>query len=201
MDPRFAAINLHPHPTVPGYDDLVSRLADADKDRVGFLRACLSKLGLEVGQHDSSIPSLSRLHISSIDETGVSELLASWADIIDKENGEEWIRAETDTFHIQNEDTIWSVEGLQRSLTGADDDALGDGNGIIDYSKIIKKIFPHEKGPPNPKITPQFNHGLFFSSLRRYRQMEPMSQDWGNLLMYGEVLTSTNTILEKYVSL
>jgi biotin--protein ligase len=196
---RFAPINLHPHPTIPGYDDLISRLADADKPRVEFLKACLTKLGLEVSQHDSGIPSLSRLHISSIDDTGVSELLADWADIIDKEEGEEWIRAETDTFHIQNEGTIWSVEGLQQSLAETNGSSMSE-NGIIDYTKVIKKIFPHEKGHPHPKLTPQFNHGLYFSGLKRYRQIEPTAQDWGNLLMYGEVLTSTNTILEKYVA-
>lgn len=194
--PEFAPINLHPHPTIPGYDDLISRLADADKPRVEFLKACLTKLGLEVSQHDSGIPSLSRLHISSIDDTGVSELLADWADIIDKEDGEEWIRAETDTFHIQNEDTIWSVEGLQQSLAETNGSSMSE-NGIIDYTKVVKKIFPHEKGHPHPKLTPQFNHGLYFSGLKRYRQIEPTAQDWGNLLMYGEVLTSTNTILEK----
>lgn len=193
---RFAAINLHPHPTIPGYEELITRLADADKPRVEFLKACLTKLGLEVSQHDSGIPSLSHLHISSIDETGVSELLADWADIIDKEEGEEWIRAETDTFHIQNEDTIWSVEGLQQSLAETNESSMSE-NGIIDYTKVIKKIFPHEKGHPHPKLTPQFNHGLYFSGLKRYRQIEPTAQDWGNLLMYGEVLTSTNTILEK----
>ncbi|KAM5346400.1 hypothetical protein ACJ41O_009405 [Fusarium nematophilum] len=196
--PEFAAINLHPQPTVPGYDELTSRLADADKARVGFLKACMARLDLEVSQSDAGTPSLSRLHISSIDDSGVSELLADWADILEKEDGEEWIRAETDTFHIQNEDTIWSVEGLQQSLTETNGSSTPEeDNGIIDYSKVVKKIFPHEKAPPHPKITPQFNHGLYFSSLKRYRQIEPSSRDWGNLLMYGEVLTSTNTILEK----
>ncbi|CVK99693.1 hypothetical protein FPRO06_08149 [Fusarium proliferatum] len=194
--PEFAAANLNPQPTVPGYDGLVTKLADADKDRASFLKACLTKLGLEVSPHDTGVPSLSHLHLSSITDTGVSELLTDWSDIIDKENGEEWIRAETDTFHIQNEDTIWSLEGLQQSLTETTDSNISE-NGSIDYSKIIKKIFPHEKGLPHPKLTPHFNHGLFFSSLKRYRQIEPTAKAWGDLLMYGEVVTSTNTMLEK----
>ncbi|PNP75212.1 hypothetical protein FNYG_11355 [Fusarium nygamai] len=194
--PEFAAANLNPQPSVPGYDDLVTKLADADKDRAAFLKACLTKLGLEVSPHDTGVPSLSHLHLSSITDTGVSELLTDWSDIIDKENGEEWIRAETDTFHIQNEDTIWSLEGLQQSLAETTDSNISE-NGSIDYSKIVKKIFPHEKGLPHPKLTPHFNHGLFFSSLKRYRQTEPTARAWGDLLMYGEVVTSTNTMLEK----
>jgi biotin--protein ligase len=190
---------LHPQPSVPDYAELIGKLSDNDKSRVQFLKACLSKLGLEVSHNESGVPSLSRLHISSLDENGVSELLVSFADIIEKENGEEWIRAEGDTFHIQNEDTIWSVEGLQQSLAQTDESSHTT-NGITDYSKIVKKIVPHEKAPPHPKLTPQFNHGLYFSSLRRYQQIEPHAEDWGNLLMYGEVLTSTNTILERFVT-
>nr|RBQ91679.1 hypothetical protein FVER53263_02363 [Fusarium verticillioides] len=185
--PEFAAANLNPQPSVPGYDDLVTRLADADKDRAAFLKACLTKLGLEVSPHDTGVPSLSHLHLSSITDTGVSELLTDWSDIINKENGEEWIRAETDTFHIQNEDTVWSLEGLQQSLTETTDSNVSE-NGSIDYSKIIKKIFPHEKGLPHPKLTPHFNHGLFFSSLKRYRQIEPTARAWGDLLMNPKLM-------------
>ncbi|KIL92101.1 hypothetical protein FAVG1_04508 [Fusarium avenaceum] len=194
--PEFAAANLNPQPSLPGYDELVSQLAAADKDRASFLKGCLTKLGLEVSPNDAGVPSLSRLHLSSITDTGVSELLSDWSDIIDKENGEEWIRAETDTFHIQNEDTIWSLEGLQQSLAETSVPNIS-ANGSIDYSKIVKKIVPHEKGLPHPKLTPHFNHGLFFSSLKRYREIEPTARNWGNLLMYGEVVTSTNTMLEK----
>ncbi|KAF6521329.1 hypothetical protein HZS61_015587 [Fusarium oxysporum f. sp. conglutinans] len=185
--PEFAAANLNPQPSVPGYDDLVTKLGGADKDRAAFLKACLTKLGLEVSPHDTGVPSLSHLHLSSITDTGVSELLADWSGIIDKENGEEWIRAETDTFHIQNEDTIWSLEGLQQSLTETTDSNISE-NGSIDYSKIIKKIFPHEKGLPHPKLTPHFNHGLFFSSLKRYRQIEPTARAWGDLLMNPKLM-------------
>lgn len=194
---RFAAANLFSQPTIPDYSDLIDKLSAQDKSRVAFLKACLSKLGLEVSLDEAGVPALSRLHITSINNIEVSELLASWSDIIDNENGEEWIRAEVDTFHIQNEDTIWSLEGLQNALTETNG-ALGP-NGMIDYSKIIKKIVPHEKACPHPKLTPQFNHSLFYSSLRRYRHSEPTAESWGDLLMYGEVLTSTNTILEKYV--
>ncbi|PCD20726.1 hypothetical protein FGRA07_04878 [Fusarium graminearum] len=116
--PEFAATNLNPQPSLPNYDELVSQLAAADKDRATFLKGCLTKLGLQVSPHD---------------------------------------------------------------------------NGIT------KKIVPHEKGLPHPKLTPHFNHGLFFSSLKRYRQIEPTAKTWGDLLMYGEVVTSTNTMLEKYL--
>ncbi|KAF7549424.1 hypothetical protein G7046_g8351 [Stylonectria norvegica] len=193
--PEFSGTNLHPQPNIPGYADLIDVLSADDEARVNFLKACLIKLGLEVSHDEAGVPSLSRLHISSIHETGVSELLSSWSDIIEKEDGEEWIKGEGDTFHIQNEETIWSLEGLQQSLPEANGTVA---SGVAtDYSKIIKKIIAHEKACPHPKLTPQFNHSLYFSSLRRYQDMEPHAEDWGNLLMYGEVLTSTNTILEK----
>jgi biotin--protein ligase len=72
-------------------------LAEDDTLRVNFLKACLSKLGLTISQETSSVPSLSRLHLSSLHPYLVPELLASWEDIITKEDGEEYIKGENDT--------------------------------------------------------------------------------------------------------
>lgn len=189
---RFAAANLNPQPDVSNYDKLVEQLAADDTARSSFLKACLRKLGLEISVQDSGVPSLSSLHLSSVNNTEVGELLSSMQDIIEKESGQEYIRSEVDTFHIQDEDTVWNVDSLHQPLPST----------VIDYSKVIKKIVPHEKALPPHKLTPRFNHSIYFSSLKRYRQVEEgEAEDWGNLLMYGEVVTSTNTLLDKYAFL
>lgn len=187
---------MTPQPTLPNYAGLIDDLAAADKGRVEFLKACLRKLGLEVSDNESSVPSLSSLHLSSANNIEVDEQLAAMGDAIEKVDGEEWIKAETDTFHIENEETVWNVEALQQSLPQAGGKAL---EGVTDYNSIIKRIVPHTKAAPHPKLTPQFNHGLYYSSLKHYQQTERAADSWGNLLMYGEVVTSTNTLLEKYV--
>ncbi|KAI1411452.1 biotin-protein ligase [Hypoxylon sp. FL1857] len=199
--PEFAAANLSPQHDVDGYDELIATLRADDDARTSFLKACLTKLGLEVNQGISGAPSLSRLHLSSISSNDVDDLLHSWEEIISREGGEEYIKAENDTFHLQKPETMWSVTGLREALTPNDSPDPKSPNisdeGIVDYGAIVKRIVTHEKAWPEAKATPYFNHNAFYSSLREYRRSEPEAEEWGDFLMYGEVVTSTNTLLEK----
>ncbi|TRX94271.1 hypothetical protein FHL15_004738 [Xylaria flabelliformis] len=201
--PEFAAVNLSPHHDVDGYDALIASLRAGDSDRVRFLKACLTKLGLEVSQESSGVPSLSRLHLSSIVSSNVDDLLYSWEEIVNKEDGEEYIRAEHDTFHLEKPETRWSMNQLKDTLprneiTGElTTPSSSTDEALIDYTTVVKRIVTHEREWPEAKATPYFNHHAFFSSLRDYRQTDTEAEEWGNYLMYGEVVTSTNTILEK----
>jgi biotin--protein ligase len=210
---RFASVNLDRNSGGPGYSKVVDAVAEDDESRTSFLKACLSKLGLTVSQETISVPSLSRLHISSMNHIEVSELLEELKDVITVEDGEEYIKGENDTFHIEKHSTRWSFNSIVKSLplmvsetgaiqskTGMTDDATEDR--ILDYNTIVKRIIPHETGWPGGKETPYFNHNAFFANLRRYQQEESIeAEEFGNILMYGEVVTSTNTILEKYIDL
>jgi len=216
--PEFAAANLHAQHDIEGYDELIATLRAHDGDRVSFLKACLGKLGLEVNQESSGVPSLSRLHLSSINSSNVDDLLCTWEGIIDKEDdGEEYIRAEHDTFHLEKAETRWCMNALSKTLSRGS--SGGDAEDeqqqqqltkhpssseamMIDYTEIVKRIVAHESAWPDPKATPYFNHHTFFTSLKEYRQTQQQQRDtnaeeWGDYLMYGEVVTSTNTILEK----
>lgn len=193
---RFSPANLSPQPTIPGYDNLIVKLQEDDAARLTFLRACLEKLGLEVSAENESLPTLSNIHLSAVDNSQVSELLCSWSDVIDKENGEEFITGEADKFRIQSDEDGLTLEDLQRSLPGADDHPTGE-TGIVDYGAITKNIIAHERALPTKEMTPRFNHKLYYSSLRRFQRIEDRAEDWGNMLMYGDVITSTNSLLEK----
>ncbi|KAI5861446.1 class II aaRS and biotin synthetase [Durotheca rogersii] len=203
--PEFTAVNLSPHNDVPGYDKLIATLRASDDARSSFLKACLAKLGLEINQETSHVPSLSQLHLSSITSSHVDELLHSFQDIISREDGEEYIRAENDTFHLQGPETPWSVSDMKEALTSGNSPNQtppdGKGEGIIDYNAVIKHVVAHNKDWPEAKATPYFNHSTYYSSLREYRETEPEAEDWGDFLMYGEVVTSTNTVLEKNTKL
>ncbi|KAI1380207.1 class II aaRS and biotin synthetase [Hypoxylon crocopeplum] len=199
--PEFAAANLSPQHDVAGYEQLINSLRSDDDARTSFLKACLTKLGLDANQETSSVPSLSRLHLSSINSSDVDDLIHSWEEIISREDGEEYIKAESDTFHLQKPETMWSVTGLKEALTPNDSsDKKPSGlssEGIVDYSTIVKRIVTHEEAWPEAKATPYFNHNAFYSSLQEYRRSQPEAEEWGDFLMYGEVVTSTNTLLEK----
>lgn len=188
-------------------------MAEDDESRTSFLKGCLSKLGLTVSQETSSVPSLSRLHLSSINHIEVSELLEELKDVITVEDGEEYIKGENDTFHIEKHSSRWSLNSLVKSLPVLGAGMTGDQSKtdqtdgvtedrILDYSKIIKRLIPHETEWPGGKETPYFNHHAFFANLRRYQQENSSeAEEFGNVLMYGEVVTSTNTILEKYIKI
>ncbi|KAI1822081.1 class II aaRS and biotin synthetase [Xylaria intraflava] len=206
--PEFAPANLSPHLDIDGYAELVSSLREHEADRVNFLKACLTKLGLEVNQESSGVPSLSHLHLSSIVSGNVDDLLFSWEDIISKENGEDYIRAENDTFHLEKPETRWSMDTLKDTLP--QNDSTGEltipssttaNEAVIDYTTVVKRIVTHERTWPEAKETPYFNHYAFFSCLREYRRTDTDAENWGDYLMYGEVVTSTNTMLDKNLKL
>lgn len=218
--PEFAAVNLEPHPDVEGYDKLIEALAEDDDHRTSFLKACLTKLGLEVNSDNTSIPSLSKLHLSALDPQEVGGLLTSLNTIITKSgNGEELIKGENDTFHLEHTDTRWSINDVSSALetthitSPSDEDDSKDTktkldpakaaaiDGLVDYNRTLKTIVPHEATWPEPKETPYFHHADFYTSLQAFRRRESDAYEWGAHLLYGEVVTSTNTLLEKNLSL
>lgn len=160
-----------------------------------------------------SIPSLSKIHLSAIDPSEVGSLLTMMSSIIEKnDDGEELIHGENDTFHIEQQNSRWSVNDLRSALeksalVSSDDDKKKTNkydpakaaaiDGLVDNNKILKTIVPHESAWPEPKETPYFNHHDFYASLHDFRRREPHASVWGDILLYGEVVTSTNTLLEK----
>ncbi|KAK5654671.1 hypothetical protein OQA88_6994 [Cercophora sp. LCS_1] len=200
--PEFAAVNLVKHREVPGYDDLITALSADEEARSNFLKACLTKLGLEVNQDEVPIPNLSKMHLSSLNNTDVGELLHSFEDIITREDGEEYIKGEADLFHLEKPDSRWSMAALNQALANEYSSTRkttgrGTPDPTAEYVQIPKSVVSHETAWPEPKETPCFNHSVFYSNLRHFRKAEPQAEEWGNVFMYGEVVTSTNSLLEK----
>ncbi|KAG5996962.1 hypothetical protein E4U52_005342 [Claviceps spartinae] len=200
--PEFAPANLSPQPGIPEYADLIRTLQEYNEARLGFLRACLRKLGLEVSAgENASVPILSSIHLTAVHGSQVSELLYSWAPVIEEEGDDEYIRGEGDTFRIhsdQNGLTVRDLKALQGLPVDDDhDDAAGETAGILDYSAVTKVIVAHEKCLPTTEMTPRFDHKVYYTSLARFKLMEDGAESWGNVLMYGDVVTSTNSLLER----
>lgn len=192
--------------------------------RVDFVKACLLKLGLQVNQEEQGIPSLSRLHLCSVAPTEVAELVSSWQDVITTEDDEEYIKGEHDTFHIHKSST-WSMRNIKEVVSGAaaaisgittrsdqkqeakveQADSAAKSKSVdptADYDKVVKTLVAHEDNEPTNKETPYFNHAAYFANLKRYNEtLRDSQRAFGKYLLYGEVVTSTNTILEKNTSL
>lgn len=180
------------------------------------MKACLTKLGLTISQETQSVPSLSHLHLSSALPGEVSALLQSWHDagIITTEDGEQYIKGEQDTFHLERADG-WSMSDNTKAISDVVPEAVknavsstrkdhsteadaGATDRILDYNAVTKHIVPHTTSPPDPKSTPYFNHHTFYANLKHYQSLRPeISGDYGRVLLYGKVITSTQSILDK----
>ncbi|OJJ81605.1 biotin--[acetyl-CoA-carboxylase] ligase BPL1 [Aspergillus glaucus CBS 516.65] len=193
--PEFAAANLDRNAAGPEYTKVVDALAADDKSRTDFLKACLSKLGLQVTNETTTVPSLSSLHLSAQDPEDTSKIISSLQDGITKEGDEEYFKDANDTFRLEKSG-VWNMGNLEESLP-AESENQDTNQGIVDYNAILKRLVIHDE-LPSTKITPYFNHYAFYSNLRHYQSnMKEGASEFGSNLMYAEVITSTNTILEK----
>ena len=132
-----------------------------------------------------------------------SGIVAGLREIVSVRDGEEYIKDESDTFHLEKQNA-WSLSSLAGTLRGDESDNTDQGDGgedrIVDYNTVVKRIVVHEKEYPTSKETPYFNHHAFYANLKHYQEKSKEDGDkFGNNLLYGEVVTSTNSLLEKYV--
>ena len=130
-----------------------------------------------------------------------SKIIASLQDIITINDGDEYIKDENDTFHLEKP-SAWSLGSLVGALPGVSNEKTDQGDSeedrIIDYNTIVKRLVIHDKEHPTSKETPYFNHHAFFANLKHYQSTsKEVDSGFGKNLMYGEVVTSTNTLLEK----
>lgn len=173
---------------------MVDALAADDKSRTDFLKACLSKLGLQVTDETTTVPSLSSLHLSSLDSEETRKIISSLQDSITKDGDEEYFKDANDTFRLEKSG-VWNMGKLEESLPASENQDTNQG--IVDYNAILKRLVIHDE-LPSTKITPYFNHYAFYSNLRHYQsKMKEGTAEFGSNLIYAEVITSTNTILEK----
>jgi biotin--protein ligase len=189
------------------------------------MKACLAKLGLTPSQDDQGVPSLSRLHMSTLEASEVSEIVSSWSDIVEEVDGQHLIKGENDTFSLEKQSGPWratdtsslslqkvadalpavvkdilpaSIIGLSSTASTEQQDSKPD-TGIVDYDKLTKTLLVHDTSLPDTKQTPYFNHHAYFANLSAYKTKHhhDISDTFGNTLIYGEVVTSTSTLLEK----
>ncbi|KFZ08402.1 hypothetical protein V501_05987 [Pseudogymnoascus sp. VKM F-4519 (FW-2642)] len=207
--PEFAAANLDAKSGGPDYSKMIESLMEGDNLRESFMKACLTKMGLRVAIETPTVPPvLSALHISSLHNVEVSELFDDLKSDVTLEEGESFVKGENDTFLIERNGPPLSLHSLGVSLPEAsseekdeaETDQLRSGQGEknIDYNKVIKRLVFHDGGWPQNSETPHFNHDVFYSELVDYQdESGSRAEDFGKVIMYGDVVTSTNTLLEK----
>ncbi|GAM91464.1 hypothetical protein ANO11243_095140 [Dothideomycetidae sp. 11243] len=207
--PEFAAVNLSKGDENPDYPAIKAALAADDKPRVDFMKACLAKFGLKANQDSSSVPSLSRLHLSAMQPADLADAIKALKDTAATENGQQLIEGENDTFLLE-QDGAWSLGNIKAALPTpgpeavpkAEDPLPEEEDKMVDYDAVIKRLVLHPSTQPESKVTPYFNHAAFFANLDHYNAATKNHEGtFGRTLLYGEVVTSTNTLLEKNPSL
>ena len=181
---------------------MVEELVEDDQKRADFLKACLAKLDLQVNEEHNPVPSLSWLHLSSSIPSETAEVVEALQDIILTEEGEDYIKDDNDTFHIAKS-PAQSPDLVDDFQTDKNRTEHGPGESnedkILNYSIITKHIRVHDEQYPHNKETPYFNHHAFYANLKQFQlHSNSEHEGFGKHILYGEVVTSTNTILEKY---
>lgn len=183
----------------------------------------MMKLGLKVSDDSNNAPSLSKLYLSSSVPGGVEKLTNGLAEICTHEDGSDFIRDQNDSFVLERTNSF-SLEGFREAVPANATDkpsersscslelsnkatpkvdeqgaAITTQNQIVDFATVVKPIVVYDSGCPDSKETPYFNHAAYFSNLSHYYKTSPRetNTELGQRLLYGEVVTSTQTLLEK----
>ncbi len=187
--------------------DVLDALIEDDKARTVFFKACLKKLNLRVDDEEQAVPALTAIHLSSVDSSDVTKLLASM-EVIKTSDGEKYINGEQDVFHVEKPSSAWSMDRLTEEVLDiwpAIDKSAPKVEDSTEYiihpGEVVKNIIMHDNALPSAKETPHFDHAAYYANLVAYNSSigSPDSKhlQFGRYLMYGEVITSTSTLLEK----
>lgn len=141
--------------------------------------------------------------MSSVEPEYTQAIVSALEEIMTKDEREDILKDDIDTFRVERAyDKTYEMDALKEALAEeVAEEKATSSEGIVDYNTIVKRLLIHEE-LPSSKLTPYFNHHAFYANLRRYQsQSKEAVVDFGRSIIYGEVVTSTSSMLEKYVSL
>ncbi|KAF9115590.1 biotin holocarboxylase synthetase [Mortierella sp. AM989] len=203
VHPEYDATNMDPrNPEYGSQPNVVTWLLEKEHERRVLLGNVLAKMGLKVMQsapyHPNinsaagaiqGIPAITPLYLASIQPSYTADLTRILSGLT---SADHQIREVNDTFQL--------VQSLQHPVPVHTPTTIetkeGDGE-----EKVTKNIVLCLNEPPSANLTPEFDMSLYFGHLQQARQMrntrESNSFIFGNSLMYGQVVTSTQTMLDK----
>ncbi|KFH65277.1 hypothetical protein MVEG_08758 [Podila verticillata NRRL 6337] len=207
VHPEYDASHLDAgNPEYGPLPNVVSRLLEQDKERVLLLRSLLTRLGLKLNQQEpqaslintgsdielppgaiQGIPDLTSLYLASTRPSITQELTKSLKSLV---AGAGLIKEANDTFQL-----IDSPQHAAPFHTPTlSEDADGEGE-----EKVIKNIILCPEGAPPANLTPQFTMDTFFNHLQQLRSASFNGGQlrFGDSLLYGQVVTSTQTMLDR----
>lgn len=176
---------VHPeHPTIT----VPPSAAPTEEARMRLLRATLQLLDLDIPSETRSITGSTPLLLCSLDPTRASELgshiLAQYATTSGSGRAPTSLQDVNDTFSFYpSSSTLEALLSEKRRIEQTALDLVVCSEGI----------------PPNPSLTPIFNIRTFYGTLQAVRRgiNYGYRPSFGDDLLYGEVVTSTQTVLQQ----
>lgn len=166
---------------------ILQSLKTHDSVRKLFMRQCLSKLDLKVNNDlNLAIPFITPIHISGyLSSDMVTKFMFRLCEqeVINKEN----VMVDNhDTFHFH----LDNEEEYEYVLKEESDNSK-DADSAVKHVKIHS-----QHSLPGMKETPNFSMTLYFSCLKSLREKNAYNGDFGSMMAYADVVSSTSTILD-----
>ncbi|GAA5855329.1 hypothetical protein JCM8547_009037 [Rhodosporidiobolus lusitaniae] len=186
---RAVLWGTHPEVSAPPSSDVAGDLVK-ERNRLNLIRASLSTLGLDVSAAPVAPPRLLPLFLTSSDPSLVQSTACSIAS-----KGE----ALSDTqvrFADRNDTFVLHPSSSASQLLQDTRDKPGTDNAD-ELQSEQKDIVVCDAGLPSSSLMPLFDLEAYFSALRAASSPSSSSPLFGQLCLYGEVVTSTQTMLDK----
>ncbi|KAL1574177.1 biotin-protein ligase [Candida albicans P57072] len=171
--PEFAPHLLHPRDEDgAGYFIVVDTLRAYDHNKKVFMRDCLKKLGLRVAESvDTTIPRVTPMYVVSPFKDKVRDVYSILTSKLGK------------SFEDSNDAFYFADETQETS------EYVGSEEDPVKYINFLTSA-----GIPDLKMVPYFDIQKYFDNLR---MLSGGDIKFGSILGYSEVITSTNTIMDK----
>lgn len=189
---RGKAVLWAVHPEHPSFSPTDPNLSLKEQQRQALIRGTLSILGLDVPESDiPPPPRLTPLFLASPDLAVVgtiARLIIAKASTLPPLDAYE-MKDRHDRFVFHPNSAVIRLLAEARSTPGSSD--------VTDLHSATKNICICSDQVPSTDIAPLFNLPTYFSNLVRESGQD--SPQFGNAIIYGEAVTSSQTLLDKCV--
>lgn len=170
---------------IASFTEVIETLQKENKDRLEFLRSCLVELGLNVNKKVLERPALTPLFLTSLQDDVCERLIFDLEENV-----------------VQDDDQIINIGYDRIKIHKSLDDLpqFQKGDPHEDPDTAIKNIYVCGQNLPPLEDTPYFNIAEFQHYLKQfYTETGQLSNNHltGASFMYGEVLTSTSTLMDR----
>jgi biotin--protein ligase len=161
-----------------------------------LLSTSLSELGLNVLQQftatiTNEVPSLTPMYLSAINTNTLDAIKSKLSSEV---NDQSILNDSNDSFYISE------IQSNQEKEIEDMLNKLSIESGKEGKLPVLQILYPQGNNVPEKELTPLFDIKEYYESLLSRRKLEWGGGSWyrfGNAMLYSEVITSTQTVLDK----